>query len=80
MKRVIACAAIVAAIWAVPAAAADKLIVSSWGGSWKDLISETVAKKFTADTGVEVEFVTGGKRKGYAKTNRAEYFAELTEA
>ena len=27
-----------------------------------------------------VEFVTGGKRKAYAKTNRAEYFAELTEA
>jgi hypothetical protein len=28
----------------------------------------------------EVAFVTGGKRKGYATTNRAEYFAELTEA
>jgi len=60
MKRIIACAAIMAAIWSMPAVAADKLIVSSWGGSWKDLISETVAKKFTADTGVEVEFVTGG--------------------
>jgi len=54
MKRVIACAAIMAAIWTVPAAAADKLIISSWGGSWKDLITETVAKKFTADTGVRV--------------------------
>lgn len=28
----------------------------------------------------EVAFVTGGKKKGYATTNRAEYFAELTEA
>src|SRR5213082_2907719 len=66
MKRLIAGAALLAAIWtapaflAAPALAADKLIVSSWGGSWKELIAETVAKKFTADTGVEVEFITGG--------------------
>jgi len=60
MKCLIAGAALLAAIWTAPAHAADKLIVSSWGGSWKDLIAETVAKKFTADTGVEVEFITGG--------------------
>jgi putative spermidine/putrescine transport system substrate-binding protein len=42
------------------AQAADKLVVSVWGGSWKDMIAEIVAKKFTADTGVEVEFITGG--------------------
>jgi hypothetical protein len=28
----------------------------------------------------EVEFVTGGKKKAYATTNAAEYFAELSEA
>src|ERR1700684_1614100 len=44
----------------VPAQAQDKLIVSIWRGSWRDLIAETVAKKFTADTGVPVDFVTGG--------------------
>src|SRR5882724_7953851 len=61
MKRMLTAVAALAATLAVsPAGAADKLIVSSWGGSWKDLISETVAKKFTADTGAEVEFVTGG--------------------
>ena len=60
MKRFIAGAALLAALWTAPAHAADKLIISSWGGSWKDLIGETVAKKFTADTGVEVEFITGG--------------------
>jgi Mlc titration factor MtfA (ptsG expression regulator) len=27
-----------------------------------------------------VEFVTGGKKKAYATTNAAEYFAELSEA
>ena len=45
---------------AVPAHAQDKLVVSIWGGSWRDLVAETVAKKFTQETGVPVEFITGG--------------------
>jgi putative spermidine/putrescine transport system substrate-binding protein len=45
---------------AVPAQAQDKLVISIWGGSWRDLVAETVAKKFTKETGVPVEFVTGG--------------------
>lgn len=45
---------------AVPAHAQDKLVISIWGGSWRDLVAETVAKKFTKDTGVPVEFITGG--------------------
>jgi len=45
---------------AVPAQAQDKLVISIWGGSWRDLVAETVAKKFTNETGVAVEFVTGG--------------------
>jgi putative spermidine/putrescine transport system substrate-binding protein len=45
---------------AVPAHAQDKLVISIWGGSWRDLVAETVAKKFTNDTGVPVEFITGG--------------------
>jgi putative spermidine/putrescine transport system substrate-binding protein len=71
MKRVVAPAALpvsatllatalLATLWAAPTFAAEKLVISSWGGSWKDLIAETAAKKFTADTGVEVEFITGG--------------------
>ncbi|MEN3381176.1 MAG: putative spermidine/putrescine transport system substrate-binding protein, partial [Hyphomicrobiales bacterium] len=80
MKRVVACAAIMAAIWSVPAVAADRLIISSWGGSWKDLISETVAKKFTADTGVEVEFITGGTidRLNKAKLAKGEPESDVT--
>ncbi|WP_416262579.1 ABC transporter substrate-binding protein [Gibbsiella quercinecans] len=42
------------------AMAADKLIVSTWGGSFKDLIEQTIAKEFTKETGVDVQFVTGG--------------------
>ena len=45
---------------AAPAQAQDKLVVSIWGGSWRDLVAETVAKKFTEETGVAVEFITGG--------------------
>jgi putative spermidine/putrescine transport system substrate-binding protein len=42
------------------AAAQDKLIVSIWGGSWRDLVANTAAQKFTQQTGMPVEFVTGG--------------------
>src|SRR5579864_699737 len=49
-----------ALLLSLPAQAQDELVVSIWGGSWRDLIAETVAKKFTAETGVPVEFVTGG--------------------
>jgi putative spermidine/putrescine transport system substrate-binding protein len=45
---------------ALPAIAQDKLVVSIWGGSWRDLVANTVAKKFTAATGVPVDFITGG--------------------
>jgi putative spermidine/putrescine transport system substrate-binding protein len=45
---------------AMPADAQEKLVVSIWGGSWRDLIADTVAKKFTQDTGVPVDYITGG--------------------
>jgi putative spermidine/putrescine transport system substrate-binding protein len=45
---------------AAQANAADKLVVSTWGGSFKDLIDEAIGKQFTQETGVEVEYVTGG--------------------
>lgn len=45
---------------ALPAAAAEKLIVSAWGGSWKEMVAKSAAKKFTEETGVEVEIVSGG--------------------
>src|SRR5262249_11734851 len=38
----------------LPATAQDKLVVSVWGGSWRDMVAEIIAKKFTAETGVPV--------------------------
>jgi putative spermidine/putrescine transport system substrate-binding protein len=80
MRRVVALVAVLATVWAVPAWAAEKLIISSWGGSWKDLIAETVGKKFTAETGVEVEFITGGTidRLNKAKLAKGDPESDIT--
>ncbi|MBV8849864.1 MAG: ABC transporter substrate-binding protein [Methylobacteriaceae bacterium] len=43
-----------------PARAQERLVVSIWGGSWRDLVAATAAKKFKTDTGADVEFITGG--------------------
>jgi putative spermidine/putrescine transport system substrate-binding protein len=42
------------------ACAQDKLVVSIWGGSWRDMAADIIGKKFTAETGVPVEYITGG--------------------
>jgi len=42
------------------AVAQDKLVVSVWGGSWRDMVANIIAKKFTAETGVAVDYITGG--------------------
>jgi putative spermidine/putrescine transport system substrate-binding protein len=60
MKRLSLIATLLLLALALPAKAEDKLVISIWGGSWRDLVAETAAKKFTAETGVGVEFITGG--------------------
>jgi putative spermidine/putrescine transport system substrate-binding protein len=61
MKRHLLLAALLAiALLPLPAGAQEKLVVSIWGGSWRDLVAETAAKKFKQQTGADVEFITGG--------------------
>src|SRR5215468_6886033 len=61
MKRICMVIALLALFLApMRAMAQDKLVVSIWGGSWRDLVADTVARKFTKETGVPVEFITGG--------------------
>jgi putative spermidine/putrescine transport system substrate-binding protein len=61
MKRISILAVVLSlALQALPATGQDKLVVSIWGGSWRDLVADTVAKKFTQETGVGVDFITGG--------------------
>jgi putative spermidine/putrescine transport system substrate-binding protein len=52
--------ALVLALAPVEAAAQDKLTVSVWGGSWRDMVADVIAKKFTEQTGVPVDYITGG--------------------
>ncbi len=63
-----------------PVASAETLVVSSWGGSWRDMIDETIAKRFTEETGVEVEFITGGTidRLNQAQFNRDTPESDIT--
>jgi putative spermidine/putrescine transport system substrate-binding protein len=50
-----------------PALAADPLVVSVWGGNWKDTVEKVVAKPFTAKTGIPVEFEVGATLDRLAK-------------
>src|SRR5262249_31594520 len=65
MKRIcmaLAALALFLALFLAPmqASAQDKLVVSVWGGSWRDMVDNFIGKKFTAATGVPVEYITGG--------------------
>lgn len=78
MKRILLTAA--ALSFYTQTALAETLIVSSWGGSWRDLIAETIGKKFTEETGVALEFVTGGTidRLNQAKLSRDNPESDVT--
>src|SRR5205823_5348555 len=47
------------------------LVVSVWGGNWKDTIERVVAKPYTAETGIAVEFEVGGTLDRLAKARVA---------
>jgi len=69
-------ASIPVALLAVPllvsaAPAQDALVVSIWGGNWKDTVEKVVAKPFTARTGTAVEFEVGGTIDRLAKARVA---------
>ena len=60
MKRICLALLALAVLGPMQAAAQDKLVVSVWGGSWRDMVANIIAKKFTAETGIAVEYITGG--------------------
>jgi len=51
--------------------AADALVVSVWGGNWKDTVEKVIAKPSTAKTGIPVEFEVGGTLDRLAKARVA---------
>jgi putative spermidine/putrescine transport system substrate-binding protein len=61
MKRICTAIGALALLFSpLTAMAQEKLVVSVWGGSWRDMVAEIIGKKFTAETGVQVEYITGG--------------------
>ena len=77
-----ACALALATVFAgQPAVAAgEKLIISAWGGSWKEMVAKSAAKRFTEETGVEVEIISGGTidRLNKAKLAKGDPESDLT--
>src|SRR5216683_8415040 len=54
-----------------PAHAQNSLVVSVWGGNWKDTVDRVIGKAFTAKTGMPVEFEVGGTLDRLAKARVA---------
>jgi putative spermidine/putrescine transport system substrate-binding protein len=54
-----------------PARAQNTLVVSVWGGNWKDTVEKVVGKAFTAKTGIPVEYEVGGTIDRLAKARVA---------
>src|SRR5205823_8592520 len=56
------------------------LVISVWGGNWKDTVERVVAKPFTARTGIPVEFEVGGTldRLAKARVSKAAPLVDIT--
>jgi putative spermidine/putrescine transport system substrate-binding protein len=78
--RILAACLCLALATAAPAAAADPLVVSVWGGNWKDTVEKVVARAFTARTGIPVEFEVGGTldRLAKARVSKAAPLVDVT--
>jgi putative spermidine/putrescine transport system substrate-binding protein len=53
------------------ARAQNALVVSVWGGNWKDTVDKVIGKAFTAKTGIPVEYEVGGTIDRLAKARVA---------
>jgi putative spermidine/putrescine transport system substrate-binding protein len=60
IRKLLTLCALSTALVGTTAFAQDALVVSTWGGSFRDLIDENIGKEFTKQTGVPVKYVTGG--------------------
>jgi putative spermidine/putrescine transport system substrate-binding protein len=60
LKKMLTAGVLASAVFSTFANAAETLVVSTWGGSFRDLIDEAISKEFTKQTGVKVEYITGG--------------------
>ena len=71
LKRSVVLGLFVLLAVAPAAEAQNALVVSAWGGNWKDSLEKVVGKAFTAKTGIPVEFEVGGTIDRLAKARVA---------
>jgi putative spermidine/putrescine transport system substrate-binding protein len=71
LKRSVVLPLVVLLVAASAAEAQNALVVSAWGGNWKDSLEKVVGKAFTAKTGIPVEFEVGGTIDRLAKARVA---------
>ena len=73
-------AVLAAGALAGPAEAGQPLVVSTWGGNWKDILQKAVGERFTKETGVPVEYEVGGtiKRLADARVNKDNPLVDIT--
>jgi len=69
LKYVLAAAILLAAVDV--SQAQQKLVVSIWGGNWRDGVKEAIATEFTKRTKIPVEFITGGTMDRLTKAKMA---------
>jgi len=60
IRKLLSVGIFASALAASTAWAEDALVISTWGGSFRDLIDENIGKEFTRQTGVPVKYITGG--------------------
>ncbi|HZL28278.1 MAG TPA: ABC transporter substrate-binding protein [Acidobacteriaceae bacterium] len=60
IRKIITAGLVLSAMFAGVARAEDALVISSWGGNFRDLIDKYIGQEFTKETGVPVKFITGG--------------------
>lgn len=60
IRKLLTWCVVATAVGGSTAWAQDALVVSTWGGSFRDLIDENIGREFTRQTGVPVKYVTGG--------------------
>ena len=71
LARVVVASLLALCLPVATAHAQNSLVVSVWGGNWKDTVERVIGKAFTARTGTPVEFEVGGTIDRLAKARVA---------
>jgi putative spermidine/putrescine transport system substrate-binding protein len=71
LVRLVVASLLALGLASTPAHAQNSLVISVWGGNWKDTVEKVIGKAFTAKTGMPVEFEVGGTIDRLAKARVA---------